>query len=160
MLKTGPDGALYLADMYRLVIEHPEWIPPAIQQRLDLRAGADKGRIYRVYPAGAKLRKIPRLDKLSTADLVAALDSPNGWQRDTAERLLAEAKDKSAAAPLRLLTTRSRYPKTRLQALQTLNVLGELIPQNSVAAFKDSNPAVRENAIQLCENFLRLNSAG
>jgi len=160
MLKTGPDGALYIADMYRLVIEHPEWIPPAIQQRLDLRAGADKGRIYRVYPAGAKLRRIPRLDKLSTAELVAALESPNGWQRDTAERLLAEAKDKSAAAPLRLLTTRSRHPKTRLQALETLNALGELIPQNPVAAFKDSNPAVRENAIQLCEKFLRLNSAG
>src|SRR5213082_2869242 len=97
MLKTGPDGALYLADMYRLVIEHPEWIPPAIQQRLDLRAGADKGRLYRIYPEGAHLRKIPRLDKLDTAGLVAALDSANGWQRDAAERLLAQAKDKSAA---------------------------------------------------------------
>src|SRR5262249_20640126 len=56
MAKTGPDGALYIADMYRLVIEHPEWIPKDAQQHLDLRAGADKGRIYRVYPEGAKLR--------------------------------------------------------------------------------------------------------
>src|SRR6185295_18359687 len=59
MLKTGPDGALYIADMYRLVIEHPEWIPKSIQARLDLRAGADKGPIYRVYPIGVTLRPIP-----------------------------------------------------------------------------------------------------
>src|SRR5205085_7304344 len=83
MLKTGPDGALYIADMYRLVIEHPEWIPKDIQQRLDLRAGEKEGRIYRVYPEGATLRKIPRLDTLDTAALVAALDSPNDYQRAT-----------------------------------------------------------------------------
>src|SRR5262249_43931660 len=47
-LKTGPDGALWVADMYRAVIEHPEWIPADWQKKLDLRAGADEGRIYRV----------------------------------------------------------------------------------------------------------------
>jgi len=70
--KTGPDGALYIADMYRLVIEHPEWIPVEVQKRLDLRAGHDKGRIYRVAPANAKPRAIPRLDQLNAAGLVAA----------------------------------------------------------------------------------------
>src|SRR6185436_3301855 len=90
MLKTGPDGALYIADMYRQVLEHPEWIPAFIQPRLDIRAGADKGRIYRVYPVTATLRKCPRLDPLDAAGLAAALDSPNGWQRDTAQRLLVE----------------------------------------------------------------------
>src|SRR5260370_10497971 len=77
MLKTGPDGALYVADMYRLVIEHPEWIPEDVQQHLDLRAGHDKGRIYRIYPEHAVLRPVPRLDRFDTAALVAALDSPN-----------------------------------------------------------------------------------
>ena len=52
MIQTGPDGALWIADMYRHVIEHPEWIPQDWQKRLDLRAGHDKGRIYRVYPVG------------------------------------------------------------------------------------------------------------
>ena len=51
-IKTGPDGALYVADMYRFVLEHPEWISPEMQARLDLRAGDDKGRIYRVVPEG------------------------------------------------------------------------------------------------------------
>ncbi|MGV3756769.1 MAG: PVC-type heme-binding CxxCH protein, partial [Verrucomicrobiota bacterium] len=82
MTKTGPDGALYVADYYRFVLEHPEWISPEAQKALDLRAGEDKGRIYRVYPENAKLRAIPRLDRLSTVELVAAMDSPNGWQRD------------------------------------------------------------------------------
>ena len=154
MLKTGPDGALYIADMYRLVLEHPEWIPPAIQQRLDLRAGSDKGRIYRVYPEGAKLRKVPRLDKLDTAGLVAALESPNGWQRDTAERLLAHKRDKSAEKPLRELIASTSKPKARLQALSTLNVLGLLTPDIAVAALKDSHPAIREAGIQFCEPFL------
>src|SRR6185295_3449763 len=93
MLKTGPDGALYIADMYRLVIEHPEWIPKWMQTRLDLRAGSDMGRIYRVYPEGKTLRKIPNLAALDTAGLVSSLDSPNGWQRDTAQRLIVERKD-------------------------------------------------------------------
>ena len=64
MLKTGPDGALWIADMYRAVIEHPEWIPDDWEKRLDLRAGSDQGRIYRVYPVDKKPRPIPRLDKL------------------------------------------------------------------------------------------------
>ena len=92
-VKTGPDGALWIADMYRHVIEHPQWIPDTWQKRLDLRAGHDKGRIYRVYPVDKKLRPIPRLDKLDTAGLVAALDSTRGWQRDVAQQLLVERQD-------------------------------------------------------------------
>src|SRR5262249_4681020 len=83
-IKIGPDGALWVADMYRAVIEHPQWIPKDWQKRLDLRAGHDKGRIYRVYPVGARPRAIPRLDRLDTAGLVASLDSPSGWQRGLA----------------------------------------------------------------------------
>ena len=84
MLRTGPDGALWVADMYRAVIEHPEYIPVEWQKRLNLRAGDDMGRIYRVYPVGQPPRKFTRLERLDTAGLVAALDSPNGWQRDMA----------------------------------------------------------------------------
>src|SRR5262249_13075044 len=129
MLKTGPDGALYIADMYRLVIEHPEWIPDDVKNRLDLRAGHDKGRIYRVYPAGAQLRKIPRLDQLDTSGLVAALDSPNGWQRDTAQRLLVERADPNAAKPLQSLFAKTSNPKVRLQALCTLDALSAITPE-------------------------------
>ncbi len=127
-IQTGPDGALWVADMYRAVIEHPEWIPQDWQNRLDLRAGQDKGRIYRVYPVGKKLRRIPRLDRLDTAGLVAALDSPNGWQRDTAQQMLLWRKDTAAVPALEKLTTDCQRPLGRLHALCTLDGLNALTP--------------------------------
>ena len=62
-----------------------------------------QGRIYRVYPVDKKPRPIPRLDRLDTAGLVAALDSPSGWQRDTAQRLLMHRATRPAIEPLRAL---------------------------------------------------------
>src|SRR5205807_3763789 len=117
-LQTGPDGALWVADMYRAVIEHPQWIPKATQEKLDLRAGHDMGRIYRVVPVGAKPRAMPRLDKLDTAGLVAALDSPNGWQRDTVLQMLLWRNDKAAIPSLaRMALDTSFRPLARIHAL-------------------------------------------
>jgi glucose/arabinose dehydrogenase len=59
MVKVGPDGALYFADMYRLVIEHPEYFPDELKRRADLRAGEDKGRIYLIYHANAQADSPP-----------------------------------------------------------------------------------------------------
>jgi putative membrane-bound dehydrogenase-like protein len=154
MTKTGPDGALYIADMYRLIIEHPQWIPEDVQKSVDLRAGADRGRIYRVYPADARLRPIPRLDKLDSAGLVAAMESPNGWQRDTVQRLLVDSGDKTAAAPLEKLALESPRPKVRLQALCTLDGLNALPPELVMQALRDNHPSVREQAVRICESIL------
>ncbi|HSQ58160.1 MAG TPA: PVC-type heme-binding CxxCH protein, partial [Gemmata sp.] len=71
---TGPDGGLWVADMYRYLIEHPRWVPKEDLAKIDVRAGAGLGRIYRIRPADKPLRKWERLDKLDTAGLVAALD--------------------------------------------------------------------------------------
>ncbi len=76
LLRTGPDGALWVADMYRAVIEHPEYIPVDWQKRLNLRAGDDMGRIYRVFPVDRPPRKFTRLDRLDAAGLVVALIEP------------------------------------------------------------------------------------
>jgi putative membrane-bound dehydrogenase-like protein len=108
MARTGPDGALYIADMYRLVIEHPTWIPVDWQKKLDLRAGADKGRIYRVVPADKPLRATPRLDKLEPKDLVAALDSPNGTRRDLVQQMIVWKRGAEFVAPLRKLAANSK----------------------------------------------------
>src|SRR5262249_54353413 len=119
MIQTGPDGALWVADMYRAVIEHPQWLPPEWQKRLDLRAAHDKGRIYRVSPVGKKPRAIPRLDKLDAAGLVAALDSPSGWQRDTAQQMLLWKQDQAAVPLLEKLARKAERPLARLHALCT-----------------------------------------
>jgi putative membrane-bound dehydrogenase-like protein len=153
-IQTGPDGAMWVADMYRQVIEHPEWIPLDWQKRLDLRAGADKGRIYRIYPVGEKPRRIPRLDRLDTARLVAALDSPNGWQRDTAQQLLIEHRDKDAVDLLEKLAAESKRPLARLHALCTLDGMEALKPEVVKRALEDAHPGVRRHAIRLCEPLL------
>jgi putative heme-binding domain-containing protein len=140
--------------MYRAVIEHPEWIPQDWQKRIDLRAGQDKGHIYRVYPVGAKLRSIPRLDRLDTAGLVAALDSPNGWQRDTAQQMLLWRKDAAAPPLLEKLTTDCQRPLGRLHALCTLDGLSALTPDVLRRALADAHPGVRRHAIRLCEGRL------
>src|SRR2546426_3911521 len=81
-MRTGPDGAVWIVDMYRFVIEHPRWIPPDRLAKLDPRAGADKGRIYRIYPKAQKLQPIADLTRVSTAKLAAMLDTSNGMERD------------------------------------------------------------------------------
>ena len=152
MAKTGPDGALYVADFHRFVLEHPEWIAPETQSRVDLRGGAERGRIYRIIPAGAKLRSVPNLDKLDNAALAAALDSPNGWQRDTVQRLLFERNATDAAPALRRLVVKSENPKVRMQAVASLSVLKALQPDELRAALHDAHAGVRVQALRAAES--------
>jgi putative membrane-bound dehydrogenase-like protein len=151
MTRTGPDGAFWVCDMYRAVIEHPEWIPKDWQRRLDLRAGHDMGRIYRVYPVDKQPRPIPRLDKLDTAGLVAALDSPNGWQRDMAQMMLLWNADKAAVPHLENLVSECQRPLARLHALCTLDGLDALSPAMLMKGLADPHPGVRRHAVRLCE---------
>ncbi len=147
-IKTGPDGALWVADMYRFVIEHPEWIPDDWEARLDLRAGHDMGRIYRVFPVGSSPRAIPRLDRLDGAGLVAAMDSPNGWVRDTCQRLLIHRGEKAVAPALARLVKEAKHPQARVQALATLDCLGMLEGSPVASALEDGNPEVRRFAAE------------
>jgi putative membrane-bound dehydrogenase-like protein len=159
MLKIGPDGALYIADMYRLVIEHPEYFPEELKNRPDLRAGDDKGRIYRVYPERVTLRKVPRLDTLDNTGLVLALASTNGWQRDIAQRLIIERGDTNLFQELLKLSESDLDPRARIQFLSTFEALGRLTPGSVSLALSHSHAAVREFAVRLSEPFLRTASS-
>src|SRR5439155_5842136 len=112
-MANGPDGTLYVLDMYRHLIEDAAFIPPAIVKHLDVSGGFDMGRLYRIVPEGFQRPKPPRLSKASTAELVALLEHPNGWHRDTASRLLYQRQDRSAVAPLKKLAFGSRSPLCR-----------------------------------------------
>jgi putative membrane-bound dehydrogenase-like protein len=151
MTKTGPDGALYIADFHRFALEHPEWIAPETQSRIDLRAGAETGRIYRVLPTGAKLRPVPNLAKLDNAALAAALDSPNAWQRDTTQRVLMERDAKDTAPIVRKLATSATNPKVRVQALATLGTLKITDAATIRTALRDTHPQVRVQALRASE---------
>ena len=150
---TGPDGGLWVADMYRFLIEHPRWIPPADLAKIDARAGAGLGRVYRVLPNGASPRPWMRLDKLDTAGLVAALDSPNGWQRDMATQMLIWNADPAAREPLEKLAATCPGAVARLHAIVALDGLGQLRPAVVTAALGDAAATVRRHAVRLTEQY-------
>ena len=150
-MTVGPDGALYVLDMHRDVIEHPEWIPDEIEAGLDLDAGKDRGRVYRIVPRGGLDRARPDLDRARPQTLVAALGHPNKWWRDTAQRLLVEEKATAVAPALAAALRSSENPHQRLHALWTLARLGRLDEDALAAALADAHPRIRENALLVAE---------
>lgn len=155
---NAPDGTLHVLDMYRETIEHPWSIPDDLKARLDLRSGSDRGRIYRLAPpAFQPPGQPPWLGKASTAQLVATLESPHGWWRDTAHRLIYERQDRAAVEPLHALLRQSSLPLARLHAIWSLQGLGALSDDDLLAALGDSAPALREHAVRLAETRLSSN---
>jgi putative membrane-bound dehydrogenase-like protein len=143
-VRTGPDGALWIVDMYRFVIEHPRWIPPERLAKLDARAGADKGRIYRVYPHGTKLRPIQDVTRMTTAELAASFDNQNGPMRDLIHRELLSRKDPPLET-LSKIATNGTYAPARGQALWLLKQQGRI----EYAALTDQHSGVRRQALKL-----------
>ncbi len=153
-VRTGPDGALWVVDMYRFVIEHPRWISPERLATLDVRAGSERGRIYRIVPADRALRPVPKLGGEPTRELAAALDSPNGTLRDHVQRVLIQRGDRTAAPVLVELVRTSTLPECRAQALATLEGLGSLEPSTVVQGLGDAHAGVRREAVRLSERWL------
>jgi putative membrane-bound dehydrogenase-like protein len=148
----GPDGALYMLDFYRLVIEHPEWISTeAFKATRDLTAGIDRGRIYRIVPDGLAPPRTVSLGTAGAADLVQHLGSNNPWWRRTAQRLLVDRRLTDAAPLLTAMATSHSSPVARVHALWTLDGLGKLETPVLEKALTDSSAGVRENAVRLAE---------
>jgi len=149
--RTGPDGALWVVDMYRYVIEHPIWIPPDTLATLDPRAGATMGRIYRVVPEGHAVRKMPRLDQLHGAELAAAMDSHNGTQRDLVQQLIQWQNDRDAIPALGQLCVDSLRPEVRIQALSTWANLEPPAAEVLLKMLADADAHVRSHAVRVAE---------
>lgn len=152
--QNAPDGCLYIADMYREVIEHPWSIPEAIKKHIDLNSGNNRGRIWRVVPENFQQPKPTKLGTATTAQLVANLDSPNGWTRDTAARLLYERQDRRAVPELETLLAKSRSAHGRMHVLYALQGLLALDAKHLLAGLADSDERVREHAIKLSETVV------
>ncbi len=163
-LSVGPDGALYVCDMYRKTIEHPEYLPEATRKITDFESGKDKGRIYRIVAASRQgavdsLEKSQRrstetplrLANTTVKELCAELNNPNRWWRMTAHRLLIERQDKSAAPILKSLLDNAKTPEARVHALRILDGLGALEEKQILTALADKDSNVREHGIQLAE---------
>ena len=144
LARPGPDDALYVADMYRLVLEHPEWIPAELAKGLDLRAGEGMGRIYRLSRIGAKTTP-PALVTLANA--ITTMASPVRWQRDTAQRLLLEEGDPARAVALRRQANQITDEPVRLQMLWTAHLLDGAEKEALVAALQAAHPRARGAAL-------------
>lgn len=155
---NGPDGALHVLDVYREVIEHPASIPPMIKQHLDLTAGKDRGRLYRILPEGYKQRPCPKLGKATTAELVQLLAHPNSWHRETSARLLFQRQDPAAVEPLKALAKEAKLPQGRMHALYALDGVNALDVAVVLTSLDDGHAQVRRHAVRLSEPLLRKSS--
>ncbi len=153
MVRTGPGGALWVVDMYRYMIEHPQWLTPEGREELRpfYRSGDDRGRIYRVYPEGKRPAAMPDLTQLPTASLVEQLASSSGTLRDLVSQVLVWRGDRAAIEPLKQMAAGHSRPLARLHALCVLDLLDALPVELITAAMGDTHPGIRRWAIRLAE---------
>ncbi|MEX0288078.1 MAG: PVC-type heme-binding CxxCH protein [Flavobacteriaceae bacterium] len=153
-MTVGPDGSLYVLDMHREVIEHPEWIPDEIEANLDLNAGKDKGRIYRISPKQFKGHNSNKIGRADTRNLVNLMEHPSQWHRVTAQRVLVETQDKAAIPLLTDLISKTNNPLAKMHALYSLQGLEALNTEILLLALNDPNAELRRHVIILCENYV------
>ena len=158
---TGPDGALYIVDMYHGIIQHRFFLTSYLRQQAESR-GLDKvisyGRIYRVTHESKRPSPRPRLSRASPGELVDELAHPNGWRRDTAQRLLIERNEASAFPALRTMVEGHANHLARLHALWVLEGLGKVDSGLLQMAMGDGHAKVRAAAVRLSEPLLRVQS--
>ncbi|MBI1311274.1 c-type cytochrome [bacterium] len=156
---NAPDGTLYILDMYRETIEHPYSIPEDIKTHLDLEGGDDRGRVYRLVGPNHRRLKVTPLAGLSTAKLVEQLNSPNGWNRETAHRLMLERRDPAAVELLQKNAKTSGSPLGRMDSLWLLSLLSptdsDELATSLTASLSDSDSRVRRQAAVASEASLR-----
>lgn len=149
---TGPDGALYIVDIARGIIQHRSFITYYLEANIkarQLEQPVNLGRIWRVVPDKGKpaMVKLPK----GAAEIAAMLDHPNGAVRDAAQRVLVERGDASAAEAVKKVATEGKTPQGRVQALWTLEGLNvvALSPDTVNATLHDQHEKVRAAAVRL-----------
>ncbi len=150
----GPDGALYLIDYYRQIIEHPEWLSDSVINSGALYNGSDKGRIYRITPTNTeKMNWCSRLklNDETTAELVQHLTSNNIWWRRNAQRLLMERNEAQTIPLLQKLLDTTTSATTAVHALWLMEGFSAINFAALQKALKNPAAGVRENALQIAE---------
>ncbi len=148
-LGDGPDGALYIADMAREVIEHPKSLPPMIKKHLDLTSGRDRGRIWRISRSTSHASAAVDMASLSSSALVSRLEDPIAWRRRMASQLLVERQAVDVRDELNRLAGNSELPESRILALHLIHRLGMFSGDVARTALQDQHPRVLEHALNL-----------
>lgn len=162
---TGPDGSMYIVDMYHGIIQEGNWTGPGsylrskiLEKQLDKNIG--RGRIYRLVHDGMKPGPAPRMLDADHRQLVSYLSHPNGWWRDNAQKLLIVRNAQSVVPDLKKIVAgkvRKSTPLARLHALWTLEGLNAMNKEIISTAIVDADPQVRKAAIWISEMYLKQN---
>lgn len=159
-MDTAPDGTLYIVDMYRGIIQEGNWVRPGSylrgivqQHRLDENYG--KGRVWRLRHKDFKPGPQPRMLEETPAQLVEHLSHPNGWWRDTAQKLLILKGDKSIVPALKEVVKNGSTVEAKMHALWTLEGLNSLDKDIVSSASKDSEARVRVASIRVSEALFK-----
>ncbi len=145
----GPDGALYIADMAREVIEHPKSLPPMIKKHLDLTSGRDRGRFWRLAPEGLQPSLPPAPATLASKELVNRLADSIAWQRRMASQLLVEREATDVASELRQTARDSANPEAQVLALNVLSRLGLFTADIATSLLSSEHERVLQHVIRL-----------
>ncbi|MEO8019584.1 MAG: discoidin domain-containing protein [Pseudomonadota bacterium] len=162
---TAPDGTLYIVDMYRGIIQQANWTPKGSYLRSQIEAYAlqnkiGRGRIYRLRHDNFEPGPQPHMLDETPAEWVQHLSHPNGWWRDTAQKLLVLRRDLSVVPALEKLGAQDTAdPRPRLHALWTLDGLGALSDKLILRALKSTDPQVRIAGLRLADSRVNAKSA-
>lgn len=159
-MNTAPDGTLFLVDMYRGIIQEGNWVKSdsylrKVVNQYALDKQISRGRIWRLVHDDFKPGPQPHLYDASVSELVAALEHPNGWWRDNAQKLLVLKQDRSAVPALTKLVESAPLPVTRMHALWTLEGLGSADAALVRSKMKDADAQVRAAAIRVSESLYK-----
>ncbi|MBM3845690.1 MAG: c-type cytochrome, partial [Verrucomicrobia bacterium] len=162
-LIDGPDGGLYVIDIGRGVIQHRIYMTTYLRKQVEDR-GLDKplevGRLYRITHRQGESRPRTKLSRASSAELVALLKHPNGWHRDTAQRLLVERADASVVSALSDLARRPGDVRFRLHAFWTLEGMGKMEAGLVEEMLLDSEPWIQRTGLRFAEPYLKAAQEG
>ncbi|MGJ8643049.1 MAG: DUF7133 domain-containing protein [Luteolibacter sp.] len=151
-IHTAPDGSLYLVDFYHGIIQHKTFITSYLREQYESRnlqgPSYGLGRIYRIRHKDKPLAPQPKLEEATITELIETLAHPNGWWRDTAQRLLVERNDPESIAPLREALINHPNDLARIHALWTLAGMEKLTREDYMAIFNWAVPeTLRAQAI-------------
>ena len=152
-LAHGPKGAMYLADMYRKVIDHPSYVPEETRGALDFESGKGKGKIYRISNDKFEYNKeqtiFPTTSDSNNEMLIAALSSNDEWERSTAFRLILEKMPTGIIANLKEMVLSKTLNEGKVKAIWLLNHFDALDEQMLATIYNDNEPVIKEQIISI-----------
>ena len=147
-LSVGPDGALYIVDMYRGIIQHKTYLTPYLKGQIKARGLSDPinyGRIYKIVPKGKKAEKLSIPN--DSDRLIKLLDHSNGWVRNKAQQLIVDSKNKALEIPLRALLNNTSRPLAAVHALWSMEGSSVLKKEDVLPLLKNSDWSIRMQAL-------------